>query len=167
MVVELFFQIPLHLNEQWIWKDETNTLELISNISGLSSTNQSKKSLKPMTGGHGNRNDRITSNVLNKRYGMKLQAGPPSTAVRGSSARPSIRNGLTTNTAEHNTVTMNDVKTVAKNNCLSERTKNSPLFKELYFCSDQLDDFLWAALNYFGAFFERKLLEEKPKPMAV
>jgi hypothetical protein len=29
MVVELFFQIPLHLNEQWIWKDETNTLELI------------------------------------------------------------------------------------------------------------------------------------------
>ena len=29
MVVELFFQISLHLNEQWIWKDETNTLELI------------------------------------------------------------------------------------------------------------------------------------------
>ncbi len=28
MVVEKF-QVPLHLNEQWIWKEETNSLELI------------------------------------------------------------------------------------------------------------------------------------------
>ena len=160
--------IPHHnLNEQWIWKDETNSLELISNVSGLSSTNQSKKSIKPLTGhGHEKRNDRIPSHALNKRCGVKLQ-GPPSTAVRGSSAKPSVRNGLATNTAEHDTVTMNDVKSVAKNNCLNKKTQDSALFMELYFCSDQLDDFLWAALNYFDAFFERKLLEEKPKPMAV
>jgi hypothetical protein len=137
----------------------------------------------------------MTSNSLNKRCGVKLQAaGPPSTAVRGLSAKPSLRNGLATNpAAEHDTVTMNDVKTVAKNNCL--KTQDAALFKELYFwyiadyiyftgcpsikcltftcnspilfSSEQLDDFLWAALNYFDAFFERKLLEEKPKPMAV
>ncbi|XP_028396008.1 protein phosphatase 1 regulatory subunit 36-like isoform X2 [Dendronephthya gigantea] len=161
--------VPLQLNEQWIWKDDTNSLELISNISGLSSTNQSKKSIKPTTGyAHEKRNDRITSNCMTKKYGMKLQAVPPSTAMRVSSAKPSIRSGLPTAiTSEHNTITINDIKTVAKNNCLNDRTKDSPLFKKNYFNSAQLDDFLWAALNYFDAFFERKLLEEKPKPMAV
>jgi hypothetical protein len=144
------------------------SLLIFSNVSGLSSTNQSKKSLKPMTG-HEKRSDRynlnawvhlndirtsrialtthvavlnkdevffnlfrMTSNALNKRCGVKLQAaGPPSTAVRGLSAKPSLRNGLATNPAEHDTVTMNDVKTVAKNNCL--KTQDAALFKELYF----------------------------------
>jgi hypothetical protein len=43
---------------------EIYSLLINSNISGLSSTNQSKKSLKPMTGGHGNRNDRYNLYIL-------------------------------------------------------------------------------------------------------
>lgn len=76
---------------------------------------------------------RTASNALNKRHGTKLQAGPPSTAVRGSSAKPSVRNGMITNTMGHDAVTMNDVKDVAKNTCFGKNMQTSPLFKELYF----------------------------------
>ncbi|XP_046848165.1 protein phosphatase 1 regulatory subunit 36-like [Xenia sp. Carnegie-2017] len=146
--------LPVHLNNQWIWKDETDTLELVKNTSYSELATSDKKVSKPQTAAHQRQNDRIA--VLDS-FGKYCGRYNVATSVRISSARPGV--------LEHDFVTLHDVKMAAKN--IFKTNKNNLLFSDLYFGSVQLDNFLYAILHYFDAFFERKTLEEKAKPMAV
>lgn len=165
------------LSRRWIWKDDTNTLEPVSTIPGSIdkganfhlAANKSKRS-KGGLGIHfqdlNKKNDRGTPSVMSKNYGAAGTTSRRGQAylllqragnVKGSSPRPSIK--------EHDTVTLDDVKSVALDS-MPDVDMLPSAFQECY-SSEQFDEFQLAILNYFDAFFERMAIENKPKPMAV
>ncbi|XP_048586607.1 protein phosphatase 1 regulatory subunit 36 isoform X2 [Nematostella vectensis] len=167
-------------SKRWVWKDDTNTLEAVSNNHGVdkganysTAANKAKRN-KGQLGIHFQsdvkKNDRGTPSVMSKNYGGAAAPGSRKGQTylmaqrqgnKGSSPRPSLRAGAN----EHAKVTLEDVKGIALD-ALPEVDLLPDAFQSCY-SSQQFDEYLFAILNYFESFFERLAIENKPKPMAV
>lgn len=168
-------ELATQLSRRWVWKDETNTLEPVSNNQGsidkglLTAARAKKgKGLGITFQDLSKKNDRATPSVLSKNYGgvgggsrrgQALLTVQRTSNFKGTSPRPSLKTGT-----EHATVTLDDVKSVALDS-IPDMDILPSAFQGCY-SSEQFDEFLLAVLNYFNAFLDKMELENKPKPMA-
>ncbi|XP_064623437.1 protein phosphatase 1 regulatory subunit 36-like isoform X2 [Lineus longissimus] len=146
---------------KWTWKEETATLEFISNNPNADKLDKKKRGQKG--GGHhlmdfgSKRNDRNTPSLVNRPYGQ--QARPRAHGLQKSAKAKQKQS------EEEQFVTLARVKDVAYD-MLSEVESVAPAFDDL-FSTEQFDEFLVYLINYFQCFFEKVAHENKPNPMNI
>ncbi|XP_053373558.1 protein phosphatase 1 regulatory subunit 36-like isoform X2 [Mercenaria mercenaria] len=132
---------------RFIWKEDATGKGVLEWSSNNPNADRDRRRRK---GNDGNkRNDRVSSSVAKNQ--------PSKARGRGNhpkSPRPPIKP-----TDSHNTVTLDDIKSVALD-MLSEVSDISETFEGMY-GTEQFDNFLRHLLTYFGCFFEKLHQEHK------
>lgn len=134
---------------RWTWNDNLNGLEFIS---ANQTVDRADKKYKEKRQAKDNRGSSGCG------YGRQGRAKPI------SHHRSPTRQGIK-QTHDHTTVTLQDVKEVAKY-MLSEVEPIAPAFEQM-FSTHQLDEFLVLLLNYFHWFFDRLSREANPNPVHI
>jgi len=147
---------------RWTWKDETGSLEFISNVSSNDKSQkgrgQRQKAAVHFQDNASKRPERGATPSLGSRA-LGLSKGRQSRVGGQRSPKPSKQGSDRTHVA------LEDVKSVAIA-MLSEVDVISPQFEGIY-ATEQFDRFLVCLLNFFNTFFEKRTHEQKPNPMNI
>lgn len=133
---------------RWTWNDNLNGLEFISATQTVDRADKKYKEKRQT------KDNRGSSGCGYSRQGR----------VKPISHRSPTRQGIR-QTHDHTTVTLDDVKEVAKY-MLSEVEPIAPTFEQM-FSTPQLDEFLVLLLNYFHWYFDRLSREANPNPVHI
>ncbi|XP_054758372.2 protein phosphatase 1 regulatory subunit 36-like [Lytechinus pictus] len=142
---------------KWFWKEETQSLEFqpsaTQSLDQKDKKNQRKKN--HTFGETGNKKDRATPN----RFDAKGQGGSKGNQGVGTRSAKSHKE-------KDKTVTLQRVKSVALF-MLNEVNFSTESFEICLYELDQFDEFLLGLLNYFSSYFDRLVVENKPKQMTT
>ncbi|KAI0208006.1 hypothetical protein LSAT2_007341 [Lamellibrachia satsuma] len=145
----------------WIWKDDTNTLEFVSNNPLADKKERAKNRKLQKDHGKTVASERPTGANMGKPAGGPKDKPRPLGVPAGSGKSPLGRGKH----KGHTTVTLEDVKTIALG-MLSASENIDASFEDL--CqTEQFDNFLVYLLNYYACFFEKRAYEKKPNPMNI
>lgn len=147
---------------RWTWKEDTGSLEFISNASNTDKSEkrrgQRQKAAVHFQDNASKRPERGATPSLGSRA-LGLSKGRQSRVGGQRSPKPS-KHGT-----DRTHVALEDVKSVAIA-MLSEVDVVSPNFEGIY-ATEQFDKFLVCLLNFFNTFFEKTTHEQKPNPMNI
>jgi len=147
---------------RWTWKDETGSLEFISNTSNTDKSDkrrgQRQKAAVHFQDNASKRQERGVTPSLGSRA-LGLSKGRQSHVGGHRSPKPNKQG------ADRTHVALEDVKSVAIA-MLSEVDVVSPNFEGIY-GTEQFDRFLMHLLNFFNTYFEKRTHEQKPNPMNI
>ncbi|XP_074657411.1 protein phosphatase 1 regulatory subunit 36-like [Tubulanus polymorphus] len=147
-------------NGRWIWKEESNTLEYVSNNPGA---DKQEKKKRAKGGTH-----------FLQEFGLKMTervtpnlAGRTGIGLRGARAglHRSANRGKPKPGEEETVVSLQKVKDVAYD-MLVDLQSVSPVFDDLY-DTVQFDEFLVYMLSYYQCYFEKIAQDNKPNPMNI
>ncbi|XP_030854528.1 protein phosphatase 1 regulatory subunit 36 isoform X1 [Strongylocentrotus purpuratus] len=143
---------------KWFWKEETQSLEFqASATQSLDQKDKKNQRKKNHTFGEAaNKKDRATPNRLDG----KGQGGSK------GNQRIGARSARSNKVEKETTVTLQRVKSVALF-MLNEVNFPTDSFEMCLFELDQFDEFLLGLLNYFSSYFDRSVLENRPKQMTT
>eukprot|EP00794_Sanderia_malayensis_P019830 gene19830-21771_t len=152
---------PGSLSKRWIWKEELATLEQVH--TGVNMGDKNAMNLTKSKKTKGANNVRFPDmQKMSQKAIKKNQASFGSRAKNSTSPCPSTK----FNRVDKKVISLQDLKNVAYD-LLSDDVIEVPMPFQQCLGSEEFDNFLMILLFYFEAFFERRTLENKPRPMAT
>lgn len=151
-------EMPVPTTGKWYWKEESNSLEFQSSISN-GNDGRDKKGIRKKTlavGDHAARKDRVASGKGQGLGGKGQRQGLVSRSARSNAKGAN----------KETTVTLSRMKDVVLA-ALQEVNVNMDSFEMCLFGLEQFDEFLLGLMNYFACYFDKLILDRKPKAMAT